>query len=256
MVSLIRWQRAISVPLKALRPHRDGSEDPVGTEVAAGLAGATIGILLNGAPGAIAGAVAAPLAAQYVTRLREEWARKDSIITIEATQAANLDDEELIRRLTENPHLTALGTKILLASRLTANETKLRALGRILGEAVAREGTAIDESFIIADALAGIEAPHVATLRALIIAAEKVLAEGRAEKPDSDRWPFLTHVAEAGNLSLSLVIPCAATLVRYGLAQQGNTYDDVGYRPTELGLALYEVLQHIENDLSDTSSDS
>ena len=88
------------------------------------------------------GPLLAPLAKRAFKSIREEWARNSSKALRAAERISGMSREELSDRISDDPRLIPLVTRVLYAAGMTGQDTILRALGTALGDAGSAIGMA------------------------------------------------------------------------------------------------------------------
>ena len=191
-----------------------------------------------------------PLAERFAALVGAELRGKPQLLadaTLAGARRVNpeISEERVGEVLVEDDAVRALTIRVLEATRRTAREDKLRALGLILSQ-VAADPDRIDEDRLIAAALDDLEAaPQIETLRLI---AEQV----PADPPDARGW-LDSEIEERTSLSAGAVLASLGTLTRHGLAQTlGGLGGGDSYRLTELGRAVLTVISaHDEADAGD-----
>jgi hypothetical protein len=201
-------------------------------------AGATLAVLLAAPAGPAAPFLAAamtPLTTRLAQKVDEELRRKTTVIAETAVRTSGIyDPEEFCEALTSTPEMIGLTQKILFAATVTGNQTKLRALGAILGTAVGRRHNQLDETNLLIDALTDLEAPHVVVMN--------VIAEPAWAPPKYDNtkpgWLALEVQNEVA-IEPDLVLAILSMLTRHGLAKSTQVLDgETRYELTTFGNAL------------------
>jgi hypothetical protein len=216
---------------------------------------AVFAALLAGGTGPLAPFVAAaitPLTRRMVELIAAEWSRKSDVVADSALEYSGFDDpEDFCDALAEDPALIALAQKILLAASLSGNDRKLRALGSLLGDAVATHR--LDENGLLVDALAAFEDSHARVLDVLAGVApdddETRRAAAAAAAPmavtDPSRW-LLAHVEAKVPIASEFVLACLNALTRHGLARQLYGYGGLSrFEITDFGCVLLETMGNV-----------
>jgi hypothetical protein len=240
----------------ACRLHSMGElEGPGNRELVVQAVGAVfatlLGLAVGGPLGALAGAGLTPYGIRWIQLATAEWNRKSQVIAENALDASGTEDpEEFFHILSEDPGLTALAHRILFAAYLSGNERKLRALGMLLGGAIARRGDRLDEATMLASVLGDIEEPQVVTLD--ILTGEPPDADEQREdakqhgRVDSEPSWLGRQVESELPMNPELTLACLSDLVRYGLAERLGTYGGGSrYRITSFGRSLTAVLARV-----------
>jgi hypothetical protein len=150
----------------------DALEAGVGAaaEAAGGLVGLAAASKLGPAGGVIIAAATAETLRHLATQaigLRDYQASRALEI---AAHQANVELDELRRRLTADPRRLQLTAAALSAAAATALDAKIRVLGRALATgAIATDDATVDEQQLLVAAMADLEAPHVRVLNQLSI---------------------------------------------------------------------------------------
>jgi hypothetical protein len=230
----------------------DSLERPSGREMAIGAIGQAfatfLGLAVGGPDGAILGSALGPYGIRLIQLSAAEWGRKSQILAETALDVSGIENpEEFFDILSESPALSALAQRILWAASMSGNDSKLRALGSLLGGAVARRGDRLDETEMLSTVLADIEKAHVVTLE--ILADEPPDAGDQRQKAQeaghADFEPawLVSQVQAELPMTPELALPCLRALVRHGLADTVGTYGGgTRYRITDFGRDLLRVM--------------
>ena len=111
----------------------------------------------------ITGNILAALAKRVSKKIREEWTRNSSKALRAAELASGLSREDLADRISEDPCLVPLVTRVIYAAGMTGQDTILRALGTALGDAV-RDSEKIDEAELLLVGISNLRAHHITIL--------------------------------------------------------------------------------------------
>jgi hypothetical protein len=166
--------------------------------------------------------------------LRAEWQRNGSKALRAAEAASGLTREAFQERLTADPAMQPLLTRLLFSAGMNGHDPTLAAMGAALG-ACMREAARLDECALILAALADLNASHTTMLQ--LLAGEPPLhgEEHRA-------WTVPTALAGA-NLPATVAPLVLAALVARGLAQEHTGgYGGSTLRITALGTTVLELL--------------
>jgi hypothetical protein len=213
--------------------------NPSGREMTVS-AGSLLAVFLAKSAGPAAPFVAVainPLTTRMAQKVDAELRRKSNVIAETAVRTSELDDPgEFCEALIGTPEMIALTQKILWAASVTGYERKLRALGALLGMAVKPGGNRLDETNLLADALADLEEPHVVVMN--VIAAPAADPEGRVG------WLASQVQAEVA-MEPDFVLAILNTLTRHGLAiTEQNNYGAVPrFELTNFGRALADHMK-------------
>jgi hypothetical protein len=178
---------------------------------------------------------------QATGRRREQ--RLGRLIEDVAAQVGGPD--QLAAKVLDTDETAELTRRILEAAARTTLEDKLRALGRVLANALNGIDT-IDDALILADALRDVEAPHI---RALAL----IDNWGKPNPPQTPPMQVTRSGMPIGQLRGQLrgkdgaLEAVTATLERHGLIRdiaigQGTGFGDVRYLVTQVGTSLLEQL--------------
>jgi hypothetical protein len=212
-----------------------------------------------------------PAATRLMERVAAEWTRKSGVVAEAALSASGLSDpEEFCEILSGEPDLIALAQKIASAAAESGNAHKLRALGALLGGAVARRGDRVDEAQLLAATLAAIDTPHIVVLDLLTKPApddEKYRAKTAAEaararegRPgtftipphrdageamagyESGAW-LPEQIREQSPMEPEFALACLSVLSSHNLVTALGTYGGgARYKITDFGRALVKVM--------------
>jgi hypothetical protein len=218
---------------------------------------ALIGLAMGGPAGALAGAALTPFGIRWIRLAAAEWTSNSQVVAESAVKASGLEDaDEFFRVLEADPGLTALAQRILFAARMSANEQKLRALGGLLGGAVAGRGDHLDEASVLVAVLSDIEAPQVVTLDIICEDPPDADVQRReaAERGDSREPSWLIgQVQPKLPIASELTLACSSDLVRHGLAETASLYGGgFRYRVTPFGRQLAAIMSRAADNLAGT----
>ena len=161
------------------------------------------------------GPLLAPLTKRALKSVREEWARNNSKALRAAERISGMSREELSDRISDDPRLIPLVTRVLYASGMTGQDTILRALGTALGDAV-QNPEKVDEAELLLIGISDLRRHHVVILEA--IARERP----KSEMSGSTTYWTARLLANAIDYSPGLVTICIAGLVRSGSSIQSR----------------------------------
>lgn len=162
------------------------------------VAGVIAGQQIAGPIGAMAGALVAPYGRALLETFSDRWSsrRRENAAAVltEALDAAGLDDEGFLRAM-KDPVKEMLTGRVLEAATDTVYSPKMAALGRVLARALhERDEARLDEAVQTVNAIADLEAPHVAVLAALV---PEELLTGAEPGPRNIAWLRRRHVTYA-----------------------------------------------------------
>lgn len=204
---------------------------------------AFLGLAVGGPIGSIIGAGLTPYGIRWMEHAAAEWKRKSQIVAESAISASEIENpDDILQTLSEDPALTALTQRILFAAYMSGNESRLRALGALLGKAITRRGDWIDEAHLLTSVLSEIEKPQVVTLD--ILNREPPDSDTqRREHPDIEPSWLIGQVRSQLPMNPELALACLNNLVRHGLVETLSTYGGGSrYRITSFGRSLAEVM--------------
>jgi hypothetical protein len=249
--------------------ERDDDERRERTQrVVAAAAGAALGGIMAGPPGAIAGAALDPMLEPLVMGIWAEFsekARQRQVNVLISAIHAGLPIDEMEDRINASERTQLLTGFALNAATRTAWEDKVRTLGRSLADGLLAEDSAtIDTEQMIIAAIADIEGPQLAMLELLVAwrpgrnSAESLIS-GPLNLPKDSRWrPYddLWDVAwrEWSRELIALARPSLApiapsllgTLQRHGLAtQNANTNETVERLQREVESGFSQMYEHV-----------
>jgi hypothetical protein len=175
-----------------------------------------------------------PAAINLMQSAANEWrrqgAQKVSQVLYSAAEHAEVDVEELLRKIGDNPILLNLLNETVQAAVRTNLENKIGLLGRALADGILSSDDAlIDEQALIVAAVADLEAPHLQVLKVIADGTERVgplqaHAGGISEQRIARSRPGLE-----GFGGTSLLQPILRVLDRNGLiymTQSGEVWDE------------------------------
>ena len=161
------------------------------------------------------GPLLAPLAKRAFKSIREEWARNSSKALRAAERISGMSREELSDRISDDPRLIPLVTRVLYAAGMTGQDTILRALGTALGDAV-QNPEKVDEVELLLIGISDLRRHHVVILEA--IAKERP----KSEMTGGAIYWTPSSLANEVDHTLDLVNICIAGLVRGGPHSYGR----------------------------------
>jgi hypothetical protein len=207
------------------------TEDPLTDDLGAGVAG-LIPVL---------GSVLAPFGKRLSRSIREEWARNTSKALRAAERASGMSREELADRISENPRLIPLATRVLFTAGMTGQDSILRALGTALGDAV-REPDNIDEAELLLIGMADLRTHHVVVL--------EILSEDPPQRADSDSFVHWHRelIVEKSSYSRDIVNICVTGLVNSGLIRTLDDTYGASYEISELGRIALRVVNEFDEE--------
>jgi hypothetical protein len=221
----------------------NGDQSPVWPKVVAGGVTSIAGYALGGPVGAVAGAMASPVAERFLTEVHRELFLRGEIVLAAVADESDMDTEQLLALLTDNSELKALFARVVLATSSTALQEKLRGLGRALGRAIV-DDTKIDEAFCLVSALDEMELPHFRLLTKLTVP-----PTGEGVDPERVRgWTRAEILQMAPGMDL-VGHSILGVLIRHGLVEEVTPYSVMGapsaqYAASDLGgLCLQLVRQ-------------
>jgi hypothetical protein len=193
---------------------RDGEEHAL--EVTAGALGAVVGWGAGLLTDPVAGVVVTPAATEAVkavlTRFSGLGPRRVAVMWQVAVEASKQSHENLLERVTTDPHRAQLFLSAGRAAASTALESKLRVLGRLLADGLIHEDVEVDEARLLLSAIEGIERAHLRVLDCLSNSYYERLGEqeraAAKEHGEPDAWPFdkLTEELGVSRSALELTI--------------------------------------------------
>jgi hypothetical protein len=133
---------------------------------AAGLgtaAGITVAGPLGGILGAFASQIAVDSTSSLLSRLGDRRRQRPAIAVQYAADRLGLPVEEITKALGDEPDLERVTITVMIGALSTESQSKLFAYGRVLAN-VLQDRARVDEEQFLAQALIGIEAPHVRLL--------------------------------------------------------------------------------------------
>jgi hypothetical protein len=238
----------------------------------------TLGLVFAAILGAVGGPAApyltaalTPATSRLMEQVAAEWTRKGGVVAQAALSASGLTDpEEFCEILSGDPELIALAQKIASAAAESGNIHKLRALGALLGGAVARRGDRVDETHLLVAALAAIETPHIVVLDLLMRPepddekyrekAEAETAGTRESRPGTFTVPphrdggepmsgyepsawLPEQIREQSPMEPGFALACLSVLSSHNLVAALGTYGGgARYKITDFGRALVKVM--------------
>jgi hypothetical protein len=190
------------------------------------------------------GSLLAPFGKCLFGSIREEWARNHSKALRAAELITGMSREDRGDRISENPRLIPLTTRVLYAAGMTGQDTILRALGAALGEAI-QDPEKIDEAGLLLSGMAELREHHIVILN---IMTEKL---PHPTEPDTFIYWSSEPLANRSGYSRDLVNICIAGLVRSGLIRTVEDAYGVCYEISNLGRTALEVLDELDDEPHD-----
>jgi hypothetical protein len=125
--------------------------------------GAGVGLLIGGPPGAVVGAMMTPPLEVILRRGdRRMWENMTRVLD-EAADAADMAPDEIADLIDRDDRYLTLSAAAVQAAQTTLNDQKVAALARVLADGL-RDDARLDVSWLIVQALADLESPHVRVL--------------------------------------------------------------------------------------------
>jgi len=187
-----------------------------------------------GIPGA--GLVAQPL----FRKVREEWTRHRSTALRAAVSTSGLTLNDLRERITEDPRLIPLVTRLLYAAGMNGHDRTLKAMGAAFGRAT-REPDAMAECELILTAIADLTGDHARTLQLLTTEPPEFSGTALVWTPEL--------LQRRSALSSRTTMLCLAALVARGLVDSTSGFGGVTVcRVTSLGYEVLQVLREYADD--------
>jgi hypothetical protein len=214
--------------------HEDESDAlRVGAAVAGAAAGVAADLLVDGAGGVVVGAAAGQALNQVIERAAGVRRRQAEAMLQVAAETTRQTFDELLERITADPHRLQLAAAAVKAAYDTALQAKISALGRALATgAMATDDAVIDEQRVLVDILAGLEAPHVRVLAQTSEehpSAREIRRDGRPQEPGG--WGYQTATELLGGES-GIARPVLSVLESHGLITDvtlGTAARETGY---------------------------
>lgn len=271
-VALHSWLPGRTMRMSELPEKRNAHSVAVET---LGLTFAAILGLAAGPAAPLLTAALTPAATRLMEQVAAEWTRKGGIVAQAALSSSELNDpEEFCEILSGDPELIALVQKIVSAAAESGNGAKLRALGALLGGAVARRGDRVDETQLLTAALAAIETPHIVVLDLLMgpapddekyreKAASAEAARTREGRPGNFTIPphrdsgeamsgyepsawLPEQIQEESPMEPGFALACLSVLSGHNLIKVLGTYGGGSrYKITDFGRALIKVMRQV-----------
>jgi DNA-binding MarR family transcriptional regulator len=229
--------------------------DQYAAEITAAVGAAALGvgtaILTNPAGGAIVSAAAAPTIKAALDRVLGLRGRQVAAMVDIAVRAAGQTHDELLQRVTADPHRAQLFAAAVRAAANTALESKLKVLGRLLAQGLLDDGEdPAEEARLLISAIEDIERLH---LRVLYHLENGYTARLNEEEPSTafpealptDAWPFekLAEELTVNRSALEMLIGSLTgrNLIHgsadvYGVPEAGQMH----WRLTDTGRAILE----------------
>lgn len=191
-----------------------------------------------------------PIVSWMSSAVRKEWHRLFSRALKAAEAISGRSREDLEEILEQDPTLTPLYMRVLLAAGMNGHDETLRAMGAVLGEAVRASDGGESESVDDADhalmAMSGLMPRHFRALRFLCSNPERT-ATGEVVAKGSSGW-IAEQVAEAMGLTEERAAWCLSDLAGTGLV--GTANGGIGATPfywvTDLGEAVVQASDAID----------
>lgn len=205
----------------------DGDRAVLPAEVAAGLAGAGLGLAFGGPPGMVLLGAAAPPLVQFAllrgrARVRRRKAAREKEVLLAAATAAGITVLDLLARMKASPAGEELLLLTLRAASETGNVNKLFALAQNLGSAARASGSPLAFETMFARALGDCDSAHVYLLETFTKTGNELSAHaaGHRYDPAFDQVPVEINQLqiETGRPELREYLdPLLAVLQRHGL---------------------------------------
>jgi hypothetical protein len=234
-----------------------GESDQVAAEITAAVGAAAIGIgtaiLTDPAGGAIVGAAAAPSIKATLDRIFGLRGRQVTAMVEIAVRVSGQTLDELLERVTTDPHRAQLFSAAVRAAANTALESKLTVLGQLLARGLIHGEQVVDEARLLTSTIEEIERLHLRILDHLAKDRGDLLGEEEDETAGgvsaiADRWPF-DRLAEALGVTPSVLEIATGLLLGRGLIHgTGDTYgtptsEQMAWRLTGPGKAVLELFR-------------
>jgi hypothetical protein len=221
------------------------TERPTASDVAvttgAAVAGAALGLVMAGPPGALASAALAPL-------LQAVWERRRANVDLFEqflVDLSGLSPEQIAVWAQDHEgrsHLLMAACDAALAARA---QNKIRALARVVALGIESEDR-IDYAAIVVDAISQLDPPHVQVLRAIVHDMDiRPEPAPTSDHVGADAWAASQLVVHLPHLATAIG-PIGNVLVRTGMLGQGPfwvTNDDTQYFVTPFGLDCLAFLE-------------
>lgn len=167
--------------------------------------------------------------AQYLIDRHQKQLWRLSQAVEAGAEEAGIDGQAFLGRITEDERLADLFQHAMEAALRSGLESKRRALGRVLGQAVMGDSTQVDEHEVLLRALVNLEPPHVRVMTPI-----RPLVRGRTHFPERKRAADIS--VETG-IQEYLVHSLLLQLIGWGMAEGEIDYftlsakHDMGRRP-------------------------
>lgn len=215
--------------------------------------GALIGIAVGGPAGALVGGAvgaATPEVIKTIDAYQRRVGQSAEMVMADAASQAKMSPEDLHLWAVGDDRRLSLVAGTVQAALSSLDKTKLRALSRVLAEAV-EDDAKLDLATLITASLADLEPAHVRVLRALCSETPPRTSE---EQVAPKAWLRSALVRRFPNLGEG-ISPIMATMVRHGMVDdsgwKGTTPsgqpDDV-WRLTEYGASVVAYLREATAD--------
>lgn len=185
----------------------------------AAAAGALLGAVLAGAPGAVVGGVSSAALEHTFRWAGERWrwrSEQNGVqVLADACAESGLTPAEIESRIEGDPKRLQLTAMALSAGMMTTDDDKLHALARSLAAGVGDDAHVDPEMLAIA-ALTDMEAPHIKVLRHLAAEARR---DPLSERVWHRSWSAIALRRELPEVAVVLA-PVLATLQRHALIEE------------------------------------
>ncbi len=204
--------------------------DQIGGEVLA----AGVNLILSGIPGV------GVFTERGFRKVREEHEGRRSVALAAAERVSGMTREEIGERISDNPQLLSLVTRVLHAAGMNGHDGTLRAMGAALGHAAADPGAA-EEAELVLTVLSDLTEHHAHVL--LLLGSDPPALSGTA-------LVWTMHLLEtSANLPTRVTSLLVATLVARGLADATTGFGGGNvYSITPLGRDVLAVLREYVTD--------
>jgi hypothetical protein len=211
---------------RCMSPDESDSSGNAAREVGSKAIAAVVGAGVGGVPGALLAVALEPVFIELAARSWDELSelrRKSAGLMIETAShqlgGAPSDVTDAAFTTTGKAQLFA---EALQAAAFTADQSKIKALGRALANGLAGDEARVDEERLIVAGLAGLEEPHIRVLLHLPRQRPRPTSTPTSSARGSSgrRGARLSAVAERAGLSSEGTINVMAELIRSGMAGQ------------------------------------
>ncbi|MEW2330041.1 hypothetical protein AB0880_19775 [Micromonospora chersina] len=184
-----------------------------------------LGPQLAGAAGGVAGAFAKE-ASSFVGRLFADRRRRATSMVEHASEAAGQPDvDEFLTKLLGDEHHRELLYRSIQAAAQSTSEAKIKTLASALASgSMSGDPAVVDESLVVVDTLAQLEAPHIRLLELLTTEPADPAAASYGFRP----WPWRQHQLIEADPGLS------------------NAFDALLARLTSLGMVTAFKAGHVD----------